>query len=162
MLIRLSDGSEEKLGIHVLQELFIPDNPVENCKYLSLNTNPAHPGKFIFYRVVVDGVCKLLYSEIPGNPGKMVATTTGGGQLYSTPMNGIIPEYDIYYKNKISKVQLDDDFNLSSISKKDCLEIFKDCPDLAQKIIEPKAKLSKITEMVKIFNECIKQSKSSK
>lgn len=149
--IRLTGGGKKKMSIDTFKELFV----LGKDKYLSLNINPSYPGQFRLYRVITDGLCKLLYSQAPGSAGKMIYVANASGQTYSTPMRSITEEYNIYYNNRLSAVYLDDDLNLLARSQNDCAEIFKACPSLALKMSQRKPILTKLPEMIKIFNECV-------
>jgi hypothetical protein len=150
ILIRMTNDGIKKVSIGTIRELYITDS-VANNKYLSLHD---YSGSYRLYRVITDGPCKLLSTEIPGNVGKMVATTSGGGQNYGTQARTVAVTYNIYYQGKITPVVVDEGLNLSPVSRRECTEIFQECPDLAEQLNRPKPKLTNLSEMVKIFNAC--------
>lgn len=151
ILLRLKDGSETKLSIGAFRELDILKVASNAAKYLSLKMD----NQFKLYRVISDGLCKLLYSETVGDAGQMAVTPAHSTQNYGTAMKPGAAEYFLYYNSKLTLVHLDDDLNLSPISKDDCYEVFQNCPLLAEKMQVKKSKLPKLDEMVSEFNACL-------
>ena len=133
-----SDESEERIGAAQFKELYVADEGREYRKYITLDSRAETDNREIF-RVVEDGKCRLLSDEING-PG----------------VGALSDKAYIYYKSKLTKVNLNAAIDKTPEFKNQCAVIFSDCPALVQQIANNGKGLSGWGGVVLAFNECIK------
>jgi hypothetical protein len=153
ILIRHRDGSEVITDLKTLAEIIIPGKPANN-HYLVLNCNRRCPGQYNLYRVITEGACKLVYIQMPGKSGTMIINPSNHGETINTLNQQVAEEYYLYSNRALTFVHVDDALYLNSVSKTDCIQVFKSCPEIVKKLGDKKWRAVKINELVDEFNRC--------
>ena len=108
------------------------------------------------YKILVDGPCKLLYSEVRSGAGFMM--TGNGGSMPVMPQDR--ERYFIYMNHALIKMRAESNDNIfmptvTTNFKNKCKEIFRACPVLLEKIENNTLRSNNLVEIVTEFNNCI-------